>query len=700
MGLITAAAGGGNWTVGGTWVGGVAPTAADDALLSNLSGNVTINSGALARSVDCTAGTGYTGVLTHNSAVNMQIGDGTAGASSIALKFSAGMTYTKLSTTTSAFTFISSSGTQQTVTTAGKTMGNVIFNNATGSWQLQDTFTSAATFTLTAGTLDTNNQAVNVSSCSNTASGVRTLTLGSTIITMTSSGTAAAWGTGTNLTMTANTGTLVLTGTAALGNFPTGATTNYNGMSIQFTGSGIQAFAGNCTMANLTRTGTTSVSDGLTFANATTFTGNIVFNGNSSGQRLLISSDTRGTARILTVTGTYSGSNWDLSDITKAGGGSGDLSALSSVGNGDGNTGFTFPTAANRYAVVAGNYSSTATWSSTSGGAGGSTVPVLQDNVFFDASSAAGTYTFDEPRVAGFDATNFTRTMTASVGPNIYGSMTLGAGMTKTSGGVTWTIYKRGTTSITSSAIDFADALTWDTLSTNACTLNDTFSATNKALTQTSGTLTTTGINVTAASFTSSNSNTRALTLGTATWTLSGTGTVWNFTTTIGLTFSGANATVVITDTSASAKGYTAGGTISRLTYPASTSGAVSIAVTCTLTDITVSGTGTAILKFPSLGTVTLTGGAGSLPSGTSASHLQFQATAAGTRCSISSATTLTPSYVDLKDQNGAGAGIPHIATNGIDVLNNANWNFVTTSSGSPNLLLMGVGQQNGSAKS
>src|SRR3990167_2607226 len=159
MASITAAAGGGNWTTGTTWTGGVAPTAADDAFLDAGSGNVTIDSGAVCRSINCT---GYTGTLTHN-AITFNIGDSTAGASNVALLFVAGMTYTLGNATTSAISFISTSATVQTVDFASKTTGNVTFNASSGgSWQYTGTQNQGnATTTLTKGTLDLNGQTCN-----------------------------------------------------------------------------------------------------------------------------------------------------------------------------------------------------------------------------------------------------------------------------------------------------------------------------------------------------------------------------------------------------------------------------------------------------------------------------------------------------------------------------------------------------------
>jgi hypothetical protein len=155
MATITAAAGGGNWTTGATWVGGVAPTAADDAILDATSGNVTITTGAVARSLDCT---GYTGTLTHASGNTLALGHSTAGAGNIALKFVAGMTYT-LGSATATINFVSTSGTVQAITTASKTIGAINVNGAGSSYQLTDSMTtnSASIVTLTAGTFDTNN---------------------------------------------------------------------------------------------------------------------------------------------------------------------------------------------------------------------------------------------------------------------------------------------------------------------------------------------------------------------------------------------------------------------------------------------------------------------------------------------------------------------------------------------------------------
>lgn len=66
MAIKTIAVGGGNWSAGGTWVGGVAPTAADDVICTALSGNVTIDTTTcVAKTVDFTS---YVGTLTVTAA--------------------------------------------------------------------------------------------------------------------------------------------------------------------------------------------------------------------------------------------------------------------------------------------------------------------------------------------------------------------------------------------------------------------------------------------------------------------------------------------------------------------------------------------------------------------------------------------------------------------------------------------------------
>lgn len=157
MATITANSSGGAWTAGGTWIGGVAPTAADDAVLDASSGNVTISSASVARSLNASA---YTGTLTHNAAITLSLGDGTAGAGNAALTLGAGMTYTLGNAATSAINFVSTSATQQTITTAGKTVGNITLSGTTGSWILADDLTSTGTFLCSGGAFNSGNKTI------------------------------------------------------------------------------------------------------------------------------------------------------------------------------------------------------------------------------------------------------------------------------------------------------------------------------------------------------------------------------------------------------------------------------------------------------------------------------------------------------------------------------------------------------------
>jgi hypothetical protein len=154
----TSGAGSGWATTSGGANGQAVPTAADDVFLDATSPALTIAAASVCRSLNCT---GYTNTLTHNATFTLTIGDGTAGASNVALLFVSGMTYTKGNATSSALDFASTSGTVQTITWATKVPGAITFSGNGGSWQFQDGYTNtAAQITQTRGTLDTNGQTI------------------------------------------------------------------------------------------------------------------------------------------------------------------------------------------------------------------------------------------------------------------------------------------------------------------------------------------------------------------------------------------------------------------------------------------------------------------------------------------------------------------------------------------------------------
>ena len=112
---------------------------------------------------------------------------------------------------------------------------------------------------------------------------------------------------------------------------------------------------------------------------------------------------------------------------------------------------------ADRYWVAGGtgNYNSTTNWSATSGGASGATVPTAADNVFFNASSGAGTATINvasncrDLNLTGFLGTlNFTNTLAVigsvmNFGLGTYtvtgaSQLQLQTTMTVTSNGTSW----------------------------------------------------------------------------------------------------------------------------------------------------------------------------------------------------------------------------------------------------------------------
>lgn len=281
MATIVAAAGGGNWTTGGTWVGGVAPTAADDAVLEATSGNVTVDSGAVCRSCDCN---GYTGTLTHTAGVTLTIGDGTAGVGNRALRLSSAMTYTLGNATTSAISFVSTSATQQTLDYAGKTVGDQTFNGVNGSWALASAITTgtSATVTVTNGSFVSNAWGINVGKFSSNNSNTRTVNLNGSAITLTGNGTIWVFATTTNLTFSNTGSSITITNTSgSLATFASGAgAATYPSLNVQTTSVAPLRFTGAAkTFTNSSFVGPciveTTAGMTLTFTNPPTITSSL-----------------------------------------------------------------------------------------------------------------------------------------------------------------------------------------------------------------------------------------------------------------------------------------------------------------------------------------------------------------------------------------------------------------------------------------
>lgn len=664
MATIVAAAGGGDWSVGATWVGGVAPTIADDAQLNSTSGAVTITGNVSCRSLDCNT---YTGTLTHNAATTLSIGTTTPGTSNIALRFNTGMTYTRGSITTSAITFTSTSATIQTITTNAKILGNVTFNPASnGSWQLADSLTSTSgILTLTRGTLDTNGQTVTISTFSSSNSNVRILTLGSSVINI-SAGTLFS---ATGLTFTANTATVNVTG----GNLNL-AGVNTNGTSFIMSGSGTPTLSVNgTTVANLTRTGTATKTDGLSFNAASfTVTGTLTLAGNSTVNRLLVKSDVPGTARSFTAA-TVSLANVDFIDIT----GSGAAAPFSgtSLGDGRGNSNITFTVAVTRYAVAAGNWSNTAMWASSSGGTGGASVPLCHDTVILDANSGAGTYSVDMP-LMGKDilCTGFTRSLSLG-STSAFGDFVLGTAMTFNPASVS--LLGRGTHVITSSGKAFGSGSLTITAPGGSYALTDALTVSGSAsdLSVTGGTFSSNNLNVTVGrAFTFSGTTT--LNLGTSTLTTtSTTGTIFTNSATTSNTGS---VKIVLSSASATSRTFGGGGkTYGTLTYIVSGStGALVVTGANTFGTLNFFDAANArTLTLPSSTTTTITGTFN--VQGTAGKLMTVNSSISSTAATVTKTTgQVACNYLSLRDSTATGGIVWYAGGNSVNVSNVTGWTF------------------------
>jgi hypothetical protein len=454
----------------------------------------------------------------------------------------------------------------QTITSAGKTFSCAItIDSYGGSVELADALNiGSRTLTVTNGTFDTKNYNVTAGTLSSNNSNVRAITLGSSTVTLSAVGTSVSLSNSINLTFNSGTSQISVTGTNFV--FAGGNNTFYN---VSFSDlSNIQNNITNSnTFNNITLTATASA--GLA---QLTINGNQIINGTltcagaTAVRRVFIKSDTLGTTRTLTV-GTLAADNCDFRDITIAGTAAG--SSPTRAGDCGGNSGITFPAAKTVYWNLAGaqNWSATA-WAPGSGGSPDiNNFPLAQDTAVFDeaAGSVTGTITINAAwNIGTFDASARTSAMTLTTSTNtpfVYGDWKFGTGVTSSSTTGTITFAKRGTQTITSNGITFGCPVTIDAI-TGIVQLADALSlGSTRTLTLTSGTFDAVSYNVTTGLFSQNTNIGTILKMGSGTWTLSGTGSVWNYQTTAPPTaFYKGTANIVLSDTSASARTFVGGG--------------------------------------------------------------------------------------------------------------------------------------------
>ena len=335
---------------------------------------------------------------------------------------------------------------------------------------------------------------------------------------------------------------------------------------------------------------------------------------------------------------------------------------------------------ADRYWVGGtGNWDATTTnWSATNGGAGGASVPTLNDDVFFTSLSNATAYVCTlttapvcrSVSVVGPAAGNVT--IAGAVNWDVYGSFTLAAT------GVTFTY--------TAAILTFKATTTGFTVTTNGSSLNGTFvnfqgvgggwtlgsaisfSNTFQIL---AGTVSTANFNITTNNIVISGALARTVNLGSSsvtclTWNVTGSNTTLN----------AGTSTITVTN----APGTFFGG---GLTYYNVTKANNGFAIGDggntfnALTMSTVSVAGTFICSFAgnqTIGTLTING------SGTANGRASIQTTAAlaGTQVTLTVGTFVTNGRVDFRDINFAGAASPLTVATGGDCGNNTNITLAT----------------------
>ena len=680
-----------NWasTSGGTG-GASVPTSADDVFFDSNSGTgfwvASVYAGNLgAKSVDCTGCTGSIGgnnfdPLTVSGNVTLSSGMGSA-TGTLPIKFIA----------------------TATLTSAGKSLWSVEVDGSGITLTLADN-ASLWNFTLTQGSLSlANNTLTLTNSFSSSNSNTRSISFGSgnIALTKTSSGTILSMYTATNFSWTGTGGftrNQVAPATVSFG-ITGGTTSNAPNLTVNagsstltidsgsffknvdFTGSSCSVAGSLNACGNLTlATGGTYTSLYPSFrASATVTTAGRTLNSTSiSSAGITVTLADAMTLTIYSIfslsAGTLNLNNFNLS----TGSFSSNNSFVRSISFGSGNINLTNDII---YTVILDMATATNfTWTGTGGftRSGVNTATISFGSTAGGSASNAPNFSssagpFDTEITFNSYLKNVILSGTADLSGTYFacGNLTLSSGATSfltlnpkfiSSATITSNGKALGTTTVDGSGITVTLA---DDMTVGSAGGSTTL------LTLTRGTFNAAGFNVTAGGFQSSNTNTRTLSMGSGTWTITYNGTpgttAWLTATTTNLTLNPGTSTISFV--TASSQIFSGGG----LTYyniNQAGAGALVINGSNTFNNITNS-VQPATVTFTS-GTTQTVSNFGL--SGTSGNLVTINSTTLGSRANLSKASgVISAQYLSIKDSNATG-GATWYALNSTDLGNNAGW--------------------------
>ncbi len=519
-------------TVGGAG-GAAVPTAADDVFFDGTSLTCTISGSRVAKSINCT---GYTATLAGTATPALTI--------SGSLTLVAGMTLTYAGTTT-----FNATG---TLTSAGKTLGSVTISGSGITVTLGDALNIGSnTLTVTQGTFTTSasNYSVTAGALSSSNANTRTISLNGSTVTLQGS-VPISISVQTNLTFNAGTSVIVCTTSSAFCDIVIQTGLTFNNFSFTGTGAIVSVILGANIFNNLTVTGPASAGvRTISFRSRQTINGTLSTTGTAGNRRVWFRGDLYGIAQTLTINSAPSLTDADFRDIYVIG----TAAPISGTRIGDlrGCRGITFDTPKSVYWNLAagGNWSANAWAASSGGGVSTDNFPLAQDTAVIGNTglNTSATVTLDSalPSLGTIDMSTRTNAMTlaGSTAYTVYGDWKFGSSVTRTYSS-SLTFSGRNTQTITSAGKAFAQDLIIDTYG-GSVELADALNTGTGALTVTNGTFDTKNYNVTASSLSSNNSNVRTITLGSSTFTLSGTVGI-SFNTSTNLTFNAGTSNIVL----------------------------------------------------------------------------------------------------------------------------------------------------------